>query len=519
MSKFVGVFSLLLMLWIFHGAKPALAETWFELKSENFIIYSDARDEQIIKIAEDLEYFRYFLQTLTIVEDTSSVIPLEIYGYKNSRKFHSELKVDYNILGFYTHNFHGTFAYGDFAKVLLGNLTGREILFHEYVHFFMRQFSSVKYPRWYDEGFADYLATFTYDEGTVKIGEAVYNRVYSLRNDRWVPFEEIIGSNNWGEVADDNNVSEATLYAQAWFLVHYLSSETERKQKLLKYLQALDNGKSFDAAFEEIFQMPIKAMGMELKDYWDGRQLPYTQYNFNNIQFKPKIKIRELSKEEGDFIKLKAISHRVPYEYDLKKFQKKVNKFIKKYPNSIKAKTLLAEKLLFQDDKEIEQLGEDIIREILKDKSDISQVNALMGVIQFYKSRDATNNEEKEKFILSSREYLTKAVELDTKNVFAQFYLGFVYLFHGAKQPLQGINAMGIALDLMPQHLSIQFHYALINARYGNLEEAMFFFKNTKKYEIGDKWNRVVDFCLAEIQTNGQNHQCSFANLDQFEED
>ena len=58
MSKFVGVFSLSLMLWIFHGAKPALAETWFELKSENFIIYSDARDEQIIKIAEDLKYFR-----------------------------------------------------------------------------------------------------------------------------------------------------------------------------------------------------------------------------------------------------------------------------------------------------------------------------------------------------------------------------------------------------------------------------------------------------------------------------
>lgn len=519
MSKFVGIFSLLLMLWIFHGAKPALAETWYEFKSDNFIIYSNVKDNQIIKIAEDLEYFRYFLQSLTIVDDTSSVIPLEIYAYKNTRKFHKELNINYSTAGFYLYNFHGTFAFGDFAKVPVGSLTGREILFHEYVHFFMRQFSTIKYPRWYDEGFADYLATFSFTDGTVKIGNVVYNRVYSLKSGRWVPLEEVIGSDNWYKVAKENKTSQALIYAQAWFLVHYLSSDPERKEKLLKFLQGLDGGKPYDEAFKEIFNMPIKSLGMELKDYWNTGKIPYTLYNFKNIQFKPAIAVRELSDQEGEFIKLKAKSHRVPYGYKLAKFQKKAKKFIKKFPDAVEAQIILAEKLYFYGEDEEKQRSEEIISAVLKEAPDNSQANTIMGIIQFNKLNNTENQDEKDKYAFLGRKYLSKAVALDPLNVFAQYYLGFFYVFIESENPTPGINALGTALDLMPQLNSVEFHYALINARYGRLEEAAYFFKKSRKSGNIETWNKVADFCLSEIENKGKNHQCIFESLDKFEDD
>lgn len=519
MSKFVRVFSLLLMLWIFHGAKPALAETWFELKSDNFIIYSNAKDDQIKKLAEDLEYFRYFLQSFTIVNDTTSKIPLEIYAYKRTQQFHRELKVNNNVAGFYLYNFHGTFAYGDFSKSFIGDMVGRETLFHEYVHFFMRQFSNIKYPRWYDEGFAEYLSTFSYNDGTVNIGNVVYSRVYSLKISSWVPLEKILAHNDWYKVAKKHKKSEALLYAQSWFLVHYLSADPERKKKLIDYLQALNEGVPYDEAFDKIFQMPIKTLEMELKDYWNTGEIPYTSYNFKNIQFKPVITVRELSDQEGEFIKLKAKSHRVPYGYKLAKFQKKAKKFIKKFPDAVEVQIILAEKLYFYGEDEEKQRSEEIISAVLKEAPDNSQANTIMGIIQFNKLNNTENQNEKDKYAFLGRKYLSKAVALDPLNVFAQFHLGLVYVYHGAKQPNPGINAMGIALDLMPQHNSIKFHYALINARYGNLEEAMFFLNNSKKSGINDKWNRVADFCLSEIAKNGKNHQCIFENLDKFEDD
>ena len=40
-------------------------------------------------------------------------------------------------------------------------------------------------------------------------------------------------------------------------------------------------------------------------------QIPYTLYDFKSIQFNPKYQIRKLSKQEGEFVKLKAIGHLV----------------------------------------------------------------------------------------------------------------------------------------------------------------------------------------------------------------
>lgn len=519
MSKFVRLFSLFLMLWIFHGPKPALAETWYELKSKNFIIYSNAKDAQIKKIAEDLEYFRFFLQNLTQVDDTKTTLPLVVFAYKNSRRFRSELKIADNIGGFYMHNFHGTFAYGDFSKTVLGAMTGREILFHEYVHFFIRHFSNIKYPRWYDEGFADYLSTFSFNDGMVNVGNVIYNRVFSLKVSGWVPLEKVLATNKWNDVAKKYDKSQALIYAQAWFLVHYLNADPGRKQKMLDYIQAIDNGSAYDVAFADIFQMTFEELDQELKAYWQNGQIPYSIYDFTDVDFKPKIKIKELSDYEGKLVKLRAISYRVPYAIKLSKFKKKANKIIKKFPDSIEAKILLAEKLLFQDDKEIEQLGEDIIRTVLAEEPNNSQANAIMGIIQFNKLNDTENQDEKDKYAFLGRKYLRKAVALDPLNVFAQYYLGFFYVFNASDNPNPGINALAAAVDLMPQHNSIKFHYALINARYGNLEEAMFFLNNSKKSGISDKWNRVVDFCLSEIQTNGADHKCIFANLEQFDED
>ena len=44
------------------------------------------------------------------------------------------------------------------------------VLFHEYVHHVMRAHSQLRYPLWYEEGFADLLAASQLDASQVLIG-------------------------------------------------------------------------------------------------------------------------------------------------------------------------------------------------------------------------------------------------------------------------------------------------------------------------------------------------------------
>ena len=504
-------------IWSFIIQAPAFADTWYELKSDNFIVYSNAREGQIKLLVEDLEYFRFFLQIFTNVKDTKSTLPLEIYAYKSNSKFRKELKVKGGIAGFYLTNFHGTFAYGDASKDSKGE--GRQILFHEYVHYFMHQFSAFNYPKWYDEGFADYLSAFSYKGGKVTIGQVLPGRIYSLQNSSWFPLVKILASNDRFEINRKGQNAQATLYAQSWLLVHYLNADPERRKKLIQYLQALHEGVPYDEAFDDIFQMSIKALEKDLKAYWKKGYIPYIMYKFDNVQFKPFITIRKLNDFESELIKIKAKGHRIPYATDLSDFKKEINELIVNYPDPVEAQILLAEKLYFYGTEEEKHEAEEIINKVLQKVSDNSQANALMGIIQFYKLYDTEIQEEKSGFSSLGRDYLKKAVVLDPLNVFAQFYLGFIYVYVGSDKPALGINAMGTALDLLPQSNTFEFHYALINARYGRLDEAAYFFNKNKNWGNYETWNKVADYCLLEIERNAENHGCIFDNLNSFKDD
>lgn len=309
----MGIKKVLLSLLIFIGfSSQAMAEKWLELKSENFIVYSNAKRKTVEDLVIELEYYRYYLQMVTNVNATKSKIPLKIYAMRNNPSFKSLTGFGGGTLGFYwTHPRTGvTFLelnYNFEEGSRLETQPGRQVLFHEYSHYFVRQFTSFNYPRWFNEGFAEYLGAFSYKDGTGVVGQVVPGRAMTLGGGTsWLPLEQIFASNTfWSPKITRNGVVHIG-YAQSWFLVHYLQHTKRYKAPLAGYLTDINAGADYKEAYDKNFPITMKALGKELKAYWKKGQMPYMTLTFENIDFHPKVEVRELTEDETEVERAKA---------------------------------------------------------------------------------------------------------------------------------------------------------------------------------------------------------------------
>ena len=85
----------LFFLVIFMGfSGQAMAEKWIEYKTDNFLVYSNAKRKNVESLVTELEYYRYYLQILTNVNATKSKIPLKIYAMRNMPREHLSIEPD-----------------------------------------------------------------------------------------------------------------------------------------------------------------------------------------------------------------------------------------------------------------------------------------------------------------------------------------------------------------------------------------------------------------------------------------
>src|SRR6185503_18072895 len=68
-----------------------------------------------------------------------------------------------------------------------------ETLKHEYVHFLTHNYSADLYPPWFDEGFAEVLATLTVRGELIQYGRPNPRRVAPLQDNRaWLSFDKLL---------------------------------------------------------------------------------------------------------------------------------------------------------------------------------------------------------------------------------------------------------------------------------------------------------------------------------------
>jgi len=236
-------------------------EGWSEIRSPLFEIASDADAARVLQLAQQLSTFIAALELVSNVPDFRPRLPLRIYLFGEQATFDV---------------FSGRRAAGQLRPTPRGlfvlmspdGLPAREILFHEYVHFLLRNAGGLSYPIWYDEGFAELLAGTRMHRDFITIGSIPELRVDTLRREELLPLEKVLSARSYAEIWDKVHV----FYAQSWLLVHYLHAGDQlgypkRHAQLLSFLAKLSELGDWRAAWDASFDVGPEGLEEELAGY------------------------------------------------------------------------------------------------------------------------------------------------------------------------------------------------------------------------------------------------------------
>ena len=289
-------FSIITLTLILSLSTNVLARDWSAYTSKNLVIYTDKDQKTAKRLLADLEVFRRTVLLFTGIPDRPENNRLRILLYGNGNEF-KKLGINSQIVGIYFQTSSGPRMV---IRPSLYSFTD-DVLFHEYVHYLLREHSDGEYPRWYDEGIAEVFASIKIKKKKIVFG-ASSGRGTRVRRQNLLPIELLIDPNSSIEPPRNN----AGFYATAWFFVHYLQigtfvENTDLKDRTQAYLQRYSRGENPVAAFEKSFGMTMAEMDLALNDYKDGRTIPVI--NIPKQKYGAAIKQSKLSRgEEADML-------------------------------------------------------------------------------------------------------------------------------------------------------------------------------------------------------------------------
>lgn len=250
---------------------PSFAATWREAETTHFRIVSSGDEKSLRQFAERLEYFHILLRLATGANEASRpVVRVQVYlvpTIGDVKRLYGDMKSD--VAGFYGPRDSGAFAVvprttGD------GTFTGQLVLFHEYSHHYMLQYTPAAYPSWYVEGFAEIASTASFErKDAITFGKAASHRQYELDGGMHYPVTRMID----GSYLKDNEKGRGWSYGDAWTLTHFLTFSDTRRGQLRIYLSAINSGKKMSDAAQAFGDLGV--LQREVSSYLAGRSFPY----------------------------------------------------------------------------------------------------------------------------------------------------------------------------------------------------------------------------------------------------
>ena len=284
------------------------AATWREYKSDNFVLYSDVSTRQAKKVIRNLERFRYGVLKFTGKENHPESNPVTFLYFDDRDDFRELTGPDReNVVGYFTESWGGPLMVGWSSN---WSISGQSITYHEYVHHLMRSHDTLRYPRWYSEGFAELLASAELRGDSMAVGHAPKWRLYELGEygagsiqvrDLLTPSFEITEGNS------------EEYYAESWLLTHFLllgelSGGKSYREASAKYILDLANGADPFESFERNMEISPEEASNELRKYRNIDRLKGIRIDLGDIDVE--INYRKLSSNEGlGTLAIRALDH------------------------------------------------------------------------------------------------------------------------------------------------------------------------------------------------------------------
>jgi len=278
-------------LFLFAAALAAPTGKWVEVRSQNFIVVSNAGEGQARKTAVQFEQIRsLFRDSLSYVKNSPSPV-IAILAVKDEDSLR-ELLPEY-----WAQKGHarpaGVFLDGGYEQFQVAvNLAAHgdnvyESLYHEYYHSV-----TVPYfpglPTWVAEGMADFFGNSVIGDKNANLGMPNAGLIEELRSKPLIPLATLFKvDHNSPYYNEQNKVS--IFYAESWALIHYLMLGDQRSHNpsFGAYLNAVSQGASQDEA-------AAKAFG-DLRKLQDNLEKYIGRFSFPIVQVPAPAKVPDSS--------------------------------------------------------------------------------------------------------------------------------------------------------------------------------------------------------------------------------
>ncbi len=390
---------------------PAGAEArWIEARSPNFIVYSEGGEAGLRASVTLLEDFDRLLRTLTTTTAAPSPDPLKVYLVRTAAQLGEVAQLPPGVLGFYLSRVGGTAAFA--VRGDRPGMGGEEVLLHEYTHRFMLHHYPAYYPRWYSEGFAEYMMTARFERDRIEVGRFNPGRAITLLRGSWIPIDRVLSGNVGRSVA-----SQGQYYAESWLIVHYLFASPERQAALVRYLAAMRAGGSEPQAFRTAFGTDHAGFEAGVRRYMAGK-ISY------DILARPapvpdSIRLSALPESADDLLlPHAALMIGIPEPAREITVLTAIREAARRYPADPYARKVLARAEIAAGDR---AAGVAMVDRLLEASPDDPELLYLRGVADFYSGRkDATVRAAR---FAAARPWFARAVKADPAYYTAQYRL------------------------------------------------------------------------------------------------
>src|SRR5687767_5706315 len=253
-----------------------------EMQIRHYRIHTDLDFELANDLANRLDamYEAYSWRLRLFKEDGRPLPRFEVYLYTNSNDYLA-------LTGQRMKHTGGVFMSG--RNLLASFLKGqgrdglRRTLQHEAFHQFAHTVISPNMPVWLNEGLAQVFEEAVWNGSNFSLDQVPPRRIRQLQADlqnrRFVKFETLMGLSpmEWAKRLEIDQQTGATQYNQSWAMVYFLINARDDddgyryRQRLLRLLELLRDGKEADAAFRSAFGQNIEGFEKRFVEY--ARQL------------------------------------------------------------------------------------------------------------------------------------------------------------------------------------------------------------------------------------------------------
>ncbi|HEX8459755.1 MAG TPA: tetratricopeptide repeat protein [Pyrinomonadaceae bacterium] len=266
----------------------AEARGWTSVRSENFVVHTNAGEGEAQTAIARLEEFRAIFARLEAQEEGGFDVsfPLTVILFQNSGDYQffkptygGDLRRD--VAGYF--QFSPDVNYITLSLNVGGGRDPLSVLFHEYVHAVVRN-NYAGAPVWFNEGLAQYYSEFALsaDRRRVRLGYPLAHRLDALSHGQLLSLKTLLSADSYSAHYQEHD-KHALFYAQSWALVHYLLSDASgaRQAQLARYLELASTGASVEASFREAFKVGFGAMEGALSAYVRAARYPERTETFD----------------------------------------------------------------------------------------------------------------------------------------------------------------------------------------------------------------------------------------------